>query len=193
MNSIAELPTFVVVCIVSTLYIEFASVPDLYSEWLCWCLLFGGLRAYRYFRPEEAGVAKRDGNDESNKLAFGIAVACVCRTLVDVNWVIVCISIQMRYPRKERWVDVCDSRFSHPRSIYTSNIHLPQVVLPCLSMLKENRIQKRPSLSDISALQLPTSSYHAVHVFHSYPPHHQFLLSVWLVFFCFARWRFIFS
>jgi hypothetical protein len=102
MDSVADISVSVVVLITSTLLVELASgAPDLYSEWLCWCLLFASLRAYRYFRPEEARATRRDDSDESNKLAFVIAMACVCRTLADVNWVVVRISAQMPCPRKE--------------------------------------------------------------------------------------------
>ncbi|KAI9751374.1 MAG: hypothetical protein M4579_006097 [Chaenotheca gracillima] len=87
MHSETVLPACLVASIASIIFVNtVASSLDFCADLICWCLLFGGLRAYRYLHPD--APVEHGSSDESNALALAVVLASVCRTLADVNWII---------------------------------------------------------------------------------------------------------
>lgn len=66
-------------------------VLNLFSEWLCWCMLWAGIKVYSLIsRKKTPYVRGDDFEEESTSLAFFIVTSSVCASLVEVNWILVC-------------------------------------------------------------------------------------------------------
>ncbi|CCD56665.1 hypothetical protein BofuT4_P144730.1 [Botrytis cinerea T4] len=64
-------------------------VLNLFSEWLCWCMLWAGIKVYSLIsRKKTPYVRGDDFEEESTSLAFFIVTSSVCASLVEVNWVL---------------------------------------------------------------------------------------------------------
>ncbi|KAF7896181.1 hypothetical protein EAF00_006196 [Botryotinia globosa] len=64
-------------------------VLNLFSEWLCWCMLWAGIKVYSFISRKKIPSARRgDFEAESTSLAFFIVTSSVCASLVEVNWIL---------------------------------------------------------------------------------------------------------
>ncbi|KAK6600731.1 hypothetical protein H4I96_05574 [Botrytis cinerea] len=64
-------------------------VLNLFSEWLCWCMLWAGIKVYSLIsRKKTPYVRGDDFEEESTSLAFFIVTSSVCASLVEVNWIL---------------------------------------------------------------------------------------------------------
>ncbi|KAF7905056.1 uncharacterized protein EAF01_005577 [Botrytis porri] len=64
-------------------------VLNLFSEWLCWCVLWAGIKVYSFISRKKTPYAQGGGvEEEPTSLAFFIVTSSVCASLVEVNWVL---------------------------------------------------------------------------------------------------------
>ncbi|KAF5869320.1 uncharacterized protein Bfra_011127 [Botrytis fragariae] len=64
-------------------------VLNLFSEWLCWCMLWAGIKVYSFISRKKIPYARGgDIEEESTSLAFFIVTSSVCASLVEVNWIL---------------------------------------------------------------------------------------------------------
>ncbi|KAF7946604.1 hypothetical protein EAE96_009599 [Botrytis aclada] len=64
-------------------------VLNLFSEWLCWCMLWAGIKVYSFISRKKTPYAQGgDNEEESTSLAFFIVTSSVCASLVEVNWIL---------------------------------------------------------------------------------------------------------
>ncbi|TGO57830.1 hypothetical protein BOTNAR_0193g00250 [Botryotinia narcissicola] len=64
-------------------------VLNLFSEWLCWCMLWAGIKVYSSIsRKKIPSAGGGDFEAESTSLAFFIVTSSVCASLVEVNWIL---------------------------------------------------------------------------------------------------------
>src|SRR3954471_24183381 len=70
-------------------------VLNLFSEWLCWCMLWAGTKIYshRQSKPEKtekkSPSQREEKQEDATSLAFFIVTSSVCASITEVNWILV--------------------------------------------------------------------------------------------------------
>ncbi|KAJ8060017.1 hypothetical protein OCU04_011628 [Sclerotinia nivalis] len=125
-----------------------SQVLNLFSEWLCWCMLWAGIKVYSFIsRKNIPHVRGDDIQDESTSLAFFIVASSVCASIVEVNWILPFLTPALYFVSRNNYVDnhILPSNSKSERSEYLENYsyHMIFYILVAIST---------------SVLFLPTSS-----------------------------------
>ncbi|KAI9642984.1 hypothetical protein NHQ30_008718 [Ciborinia camelliae] len=111
---------------------------NLFSEWLCWCMLWAGIEIYSFiYRKKTPNVQGDDAKEESTSLAFFIVTSSVCASIVEVNWILPFLTPALYFVTRNNSVDhyVLPSDFKSKRSEYPANYsyHLIFYILVAIS------------------------------------------------------------
>lgn len=97
---------------------------NLSSEWLCWCMLWAGIKVYSFFsRKKISRVRGDDIEEESTSLAFFIVTSSVCASIVEINWILPFLTPALYLVSRNNYVDnhVLPSNSKSERSEYPEN------------------------------------------------------------------------
>ncbi|KAM3072454.1 hypothetical protein ACMFMG_009255 [Clarireedia jacksonii] len=106
--------------------IDSPQVLNLFSEWLCWCMLWAGTKIYSYLQikprvPEKRSSSQREEKEEdSTSLAFFIVTSSVCASITEVNWILPFLTPALYFVTRNDGVDhyVLPGNFRSARSEY---------------------------------------------------------------------------
>ncbi|CAD6450392.1 44436499-6109-4d9a-b1c1-12dae27aa8c1 [Sclerotinia trifoliorum] len=99
-------------------------VLNLSSEWLCWCMLWAGIKVYSFLsRKKIPHVRVDDIEEESTSLAFFIITSSVCASIVEVNWILPFLTPALYFVSRNNYVDnhVLPSNSKYETSKYPEN------------------------------------------------------------------------
>ncbi|KAF7866929.1 hypothetical protein EAF04_005770 [Stromatinia cepivora] len=99
-------------------------VLNLFSEWLCWCMLWAGIKVYSFIsRKKTPHVRGDDIEEESTSLAFFIVTSSVCASIVEVNWILPFLTPALYFVSRNNYVDnhVLPSNSKPEKSEYPEN------------------------------------------------------------------------
>ncbi|ESZ97135.1 hypothetical protein SBOR_2493 [Sclerotinia borealis F-4128] len=113
-------------------------VLNIFSEWLCWCILWAGIKVSSFISQKKTLDVRRDkAEEESTSLAFFVVTSSVCASIVEVNWILPFLTPALYIVTQNNSVDkyVLPSSFKSERSEYPANYgyHLIFYILIAIS------------------------------------------------------------
>ncbi|KAB8288837.1 hypothetical protein EYC80_010740 [Monilinia laxa] len=99
-------------------------VLNLFSEWLCFSILWAGIKIYSFIsRKKILHIRRSDVEEESTSLAFFIVTSSVCASIVQVDWILPFLTPALYFVIRNNSVEhyVLPSSVKFKRSEYPAN------------------------------------------------------------------------
>ncbi|PQE09256.1 hypothetical protein CJF32_00010691 [Rutstroemia sp. NJR-2017a WRK4] len=86
-------------------------VLNLFSEWLCWCMLWAGTKIYSRLESKPRNTEKRslsqreEKEEDATSLAFFIITSTVCASITEVNWILPFLTPALYFVTRNDGVD----------------------------------------------------------------------------------------
>ncbi|RAL64512.1 hypothetical protein DID88_001987 [Monilinia fructigena] len=111
---------------------------NLFSEWLCFSILWAGIKIYSFISREKIlHIRRSDVEEESTSLAFFIVTSGVCASIVQVDWILPFLTPALYFVTRHNSVGhyVLPSSVIFKRSEYPANYgyHLIFYILIAIS------------------------------------------------------------